>query len=370
MGILLIIIWFLPLLLVSIEFIARLFFGKQWFHQLFFFFVTVVSLIALPGFFIAMDHDQQLNDCCNNPTFSPAHRLTIYVLIVISLVAYYYSLFRKRTGAPVVEILTNCLLLIGFVLNIFIAIHIARGTEEEDFDFVFVVIGNLPVFLLFLLMMVENHRLFMKNINSYSYNESNAFNRIALSILRFQPVLKFPILLLLCAPIMGIVSGLLLLFGQKPDSIIQAFTDTYKHGFSKWDHQCDNVDCGGHFLCSVAAQGHPRLVQPKRLGVRGGRPIICNRQLLVANAFEELVEQKFPCLHYSIRRNYNRIGDVIHRHYHIFNNKLVADAVYLLMKPLEWFFLFSLYTFDKKPENRIAVQYLQAEERMKIKSEY
>lgn len=61
------------------------------------------------------------------------------------------------------------------------------------------------------------------------------------------------------------------------------------------------------------------------------------------------------------------VGGLVHRHYHIFKRKDVSDVTYLLMKPFEWAFLLTLYTFDKKPENRIAVQYLPWEERAKIK---
>ena len=35
--------------------------------------------------------------------------------------------------------------------------------------------------------------------------------------------------------------------------------------------------------------------------------------------------------------------------------------VYLLMKPLEWIFVFVLYLFDEKPEDRIGRQYLPKE---------
>lgn len=38
--------------------------------------------------------------------------------------------------------------------------------------------------------------------------------------------------------------------------------------------------------------------------------------------------------------------------------KLIADFVYILMKPLEWFFIVILYTFEQNPENRIAKQTL------------
>jgi hypothetical protein len=36
------------------------------------------------------------------------------------------------------------------------------------------------------------------------------------------------------------------------------------------------------------------------------------------------------------------------------------------MKPIEWFFLFVLYTFEERPENRIAVQYLSGKDRLQI----
>ena len=46
------------------------------------------------------------------------------------------------------------------------------------------------------------------------------------------------------------------------------------------------------------------------------------------------------------------------QYYSIFNNKYISDLIYIGMKPLELLFLLTLYTFDKKPENRIAKQYL------------
>jgi hypothetical protein len=148
--------------------------------------------------------------------------------------------------------------------------------------------------------------------------------------------------------------------------MIRAFTDTYKHGFSQLDYMCANVDCGGHFLCSVGANGHKKIVKPIRYGERNNSKIICNRQLLISNAFEELVQENFPLIHKIIRRNYNKVGKIIHKYYHIFNNKIVSDIVYILMKPLEFVFLLTLYTFDNKPENRIATQYLTANDKKKI----
>ena len=121
--------------------------------------------------------------------------------------------------------------------------------------------------------------------------------------------------------------------------------------------------CGGHFLCTIAAKGTPRLVRPIRIGVRAGRLIQCNRQLLVSNAFEELLEQKLPWLHRPVRTVYNKIGEGIHRYYTIFDRPWVSNSIYLLMKPLEWVFVIVLYLTDTDPETRVAQQYLHRDHR-------
>ena len=46
--------------------------------------------------------------------------------------------------------------------------------------------------------------------------------------------------------------------------------------------------------------------------------------------------------------------------------KWIADVVYIAMKPLEIFFLLILYSFDKKPEDRIAKQYIKGEDKLQI----
>lgn len=110
----------------------------------------------------------------------------------------------------------------------------------------------------------------------------------------------------------------------------------------------------GHYLCTVAAKGHPKLVKPIRMGIRRGAFIPVNRQLLFANAFENLLEQYIPNVHKTIRVFYDKYGYPISKH---INTKWSADLVYILMKPLEWIFLIVLYTVDKNPENRIHLQY-------------
>ena len=83
--------------------------------------------------------------------------------------------------------------------------------------------------------------------------------------------------------------------------------------------------------------------------------IVVNRQLCVANAFEQLLEERVPRFHKAVRTFYDKYGYPISRH---IRTPLAADFTYAIMKPLEWLFLAVLYTFDVKPEDRIALQYL------------
>ena len=161
----------------------------------------------------------------------------------------------------------------------------------------------------------------------------------------------------LCAlPLLGILIALLTLFGQAPDSIIQAWVETSDWTFSQ-QVAPQNIHMDQHYLCTVAAGGHRKIVKPIRVGKRHGHRVLVNRQLCVANAFEQLLEERIPRVHRIIRRFYDRFGYPIAKH---IRSPYAADVIWFLMKPLEWFFLAVLYLFDTNPENRIAVQYPHA----------
>lgn len=323
----------------------------------------IVTVVLAPISFLWALDVGKVNDCCGDSAiFAPDHRLSIYVLTFLCMAAYLYSTYRKQIATPIVEVVTNCFLLIGLILNIFVAIQIS--TEVGLF---FWLPGNVPIILLLLLVLVKNQKLLLEYLQQQKVEHQGLIQKIALRLLLLPPVFKMPLLILLSVPLTIMIVLLLLLVGQQPNSMIRAFTDTYRHGFSTLDYMCDNVNCGGHYLCSVAAKGHRGIVKPKRLGERNGEVIICNRQLLIANAFEELLEEYAPSLHGFIRKNYNKVGNLIHRYYYVFNKPLVSDVIYILMKPLEWIFLLVLYTLDKNPENRIAVQYLRKVDRSWLK---
>jgi len=348
-----------PGLIVFIDFIGFLITRKRIVAEPFILLAEAGSLFFLPYIYAGFGKE---NKCCvdeiDTAAFSPAHRLTIIVIIILSLSAYLFSKFRKHTAPPIMEVLVNVCILAGIVLNIFIGMH----TGERIYSF----FGNLPVILLGVLMLAENQQMFIRETKNNAGSYTKGFEAVASKILHLEAWIKFPVLLVLCLPALLVVTAILLLFGQKPDSIVRAFTETYKHGLSQWDYKCENVNCGGHYLCSVAANGHRRFVRPKRLGIRNGHTIICNRQLLISNAFEDLIHEKCPLFHRTIRKQYNKVGNFIHRYYGIFENKYVSDIVYILMKPLELIFIVTLYMFDRNPENRIGKQYLPGSDRLII----
>ena len=156
-------------------------------------------------------------------------------------------------------------------------------------------------------------------------------------------------------PLLIIFSIVLILFGHSPDAVIKAFTETSDWTFSQRESPpAVLIEQNGHYLFTVAANGHEKIVKPVRMGIRDNSKIVVNRQLCIANAFEQLIEERVPKIHRVIRKNYDRYGYPLSKH---INTKFQADIVYILMKPMEWLFLICLYTFDIKPENRIAMQY-------------
>ncbi|GAA4328766.1 DUF6688 domain-containing protein [Flaviaesturariibacter amylovorans] len=308
-------------------------------------------VVLLPLVFLSSFDLPEKNNCCtDSAVFAPGDRAGIYTLIFCCIAAYVYSTFRRRIAPPIPELLVNTLLLIGAGLNVFLSIHM----YAVELGSAFCVLGTVPILLLFWMRLHRNQRAVLEELRT---NErARPAHNLLHSVFRNQATATAA-LLLLALPLTLLFTLILYLLGQEPDTLSRAFSETYKHGFSRLDHECANVDCGGHYLCSVAALGHPRLVRPLRYGWRRGGRIICNRQLLVSNAFEELVAERAPSLHRAVRRRYDRVGSLIHRHYGIFRVRLVSDAVYLLMKPLEWSFLFVLYCCDHAPERRIARQY-------------
>ena len=134
----------------------------------------------------------------------------------------------------------------------------------------------------------------------------------------------------------------------------KVFTETTTWRFSTETHP-PFLDHQGHYLCTVAVCGDPKVVKPLRLGRRHGHEIIVNRQLLIANAFEELIQENMPLVHRMVRGLYDQYGYPLSKK---ITSQRGSNLVYRLMKPLEYFFLICLYLFSTKPEEKIAGQYI------------
>lgn len=157
--------------------------------------------------------------------------------------------------------------------------------------------------------------------------------------------------------LIAILEIIFIIVGQGADAPIKAFTDTAGWTFSQ-QIPPPPIDYDGHYLCTIAAGGHKEVVKPLRYGTRRGETIIVNRQLCIANAFEEYIQEKAPKFHKLVRTLYDKHGYPISKH---ITTPYRADAIYIIMKPLEWLFLLFLYMFDLRPEQRIRRQYAYVE---------
>src|SRR5699024_6584727 len=69
--------------------------------------------------------------------------------------------------------------------------------------------------------------------------------------------------LILVIPLLGIIIAILLLFGQEPNSIVKAWTETADWTMSQ-KIAPQNIQYDEHYLCTVAAGGHTKVVKPIR----------------------------------------------------------------------------------------------------------
>lgn len=294
--------------------------------------------------------------------FSRAHLPTILVLMAVGLLSYAYLKSKKEKAAPLAAVLSMSGVYIGILVNLAVMIQLFGSAEESFTNF-------MPGDVLLMLLLPFNYLLLAGNLliqvvrgqsrrltdrkEAPGYSEESRFLNDCNRILADSGNWAL-FALLLTLPMLCIIIIVLLLFGQRPDSAIRAFTETSDWALST-KVSPPPVVYDSHYLCTVAMQGHKELVKPQRMGIRRGEKIMVNRQLCVANAFEQLLEERTPRFHRALRNFYDTYGYPVSRH---IRTPFCADAVYLIMKPLEWLFVIALYLFDEKPENRIARQYL------------
>lgn len=283
---------------------------------------------------------------------SGEHRPTVYCIFMLGVLGYFLIKFMGKKLSPLLKVFSMALIYLGDILCIVFLLQLSGFLFCEEGNIIFTIYAALvPINYLIGSVALLFEVLYYENWEEKIYKSSflNSINKFAANC-RHKGILAF----ILALPVLALCIMVLCLFGQQPDSIIKAFTET-----SDWllstKISPPPVEYDGHYLCTVSLRGHKKLVKPLRYGLRGGKRIVVNRQLCVANAFEELIAEKTPRFHRALRGFYDKYGYPISRY---IKTALAADIVYLIMKPLEWIFIFTLYLFDKKPENRIARQYL------------
>ncbi|WP_437313115.1 DUF6688 family protein [Sorangium sp. So ce385] len=329
----------------------------------------VLALVLLPAWGMAYSHDAnhacEVQACDAGTTaFRPLAEPEVYGLLALhALTALAYATSRRRPAAlpGPAELAIHAALLLGLALHALLAVHFGP----------WVVAGLLvpPLFLpciapaiTIVLYAVElRARLVRRGV------EASAPAPLAAADAAYRagppqvplpppPTIHRPTLwrALAASPVLlGVHAVVHAAWLGHPSAALQVFTRTCGYTLSQLPVVELPGDC--HYLCTVAARGHAWLVRPIRLGRRGGTPILVNRQLAIANAFEDLLHERWPRFGRAARRLYDRLGLPVSRY---IRAAWAADLVYLAMKPLEWAFYLALLLLDPRaPEARIDRMY-------------
>jgi len=306
-----------------------------------------ILLFAI-SFDVAGEWYEQVDTTQYHSTLSSEYWVIDWI-IFFGFIGYFILLYVKADRLPpLTAALAISFLILLNVIQIAYAIQISKNVDGAE---LYVYHANILLLSARVIYrhMKETAEMFRERVSS---NEDHKMiSRIYNVIDRLS---KYSILIFIVLFfVIAVIEILFVLLGQGLDAPVKAFTETADWTFSK-QIPPPPLEHEGHYLCTVAAGGHGKIVKPLRLGTRRNETIVVNRQLCVANAFEELIQERTPGLHRKIRGAYDKYGYPLSRK---ITTPLRADIIYFLMKPLEWIFLIYLYVFDLRPEKRIAGQY-------------
>ena len=274
------------------------------------------------------------------------HRLIYMIFFVLYHIFLLLLWVRKSALPPLILALGLCVLYIGLFFNGVLILQILGSQEGAG------ILTCFPAFSLLLgLGIIIRTFIDLPKSLSFSSSKHQWLNKINEKLSTKSALFCSSVIAIL--PVFVLVTLILILFGDDYDAVSKALTETTTWGFSQHDHP-PHLPHQGHYLCTVAACGSPQLVKPLLWGIRGKQRIIVNRQLQIANAFEELIADLSPTLHRFIRKNYDRYGYDLSKK---IKSRWASNLTYILMKPLEWGFLLCLYTFCLRPEEKIRRQY-------------
>lgn len=267
---------------------------------------------------------------------------------------------KSEKKPPLVSAFSVASVILLNIVQIVYAVQISKSVLDDSFYLLFFYVYHFNIFILSVSAVKKQMNQQLQIFKQMYHREErdvlpksmNSFmNWLYLSV---NNISRYSGLIFICFFfLIAILEIIFILAGQGADAPIKAFTDTADWTFSK-QIPPPPIDHQGHYLCTVAAGGHKKIVKPLRYGTRRGAIIVVNRQLCIANAFEDYIQEKLPKIHRIIRGVYDKYGYPISKY---ITTPLRADIIYFIMKPLEWAFLVFLYLFDIGPEQRISRQY-------------
>lgn len=327
--------------------------------------MVILLSYALVAFIMAMNgHSTPYYrdiDPLAEPCYSPisyAHSGPLIVLHLAALLSMLAVYFRGDEWPPIQITVYLMFIVVGVVIHAQFLYQVSNHDTSRIYGLgsthyagwymafypALLIVSSIGI----IVRMVRNKARLNRTVQ-YNNKWLNAINR---QLIRVN---NLPLIaVLLSVPFLLLVVLVLILFGQDVESFPAVYTETATWKLSQCLHPPTIDDRHGHYLCTVAALGSPELVRPIGIGQRHGRPIIVNRQLQIANAFEFMVEQVSPATHRVIRGYYDRYGLNLSKK---IDTERLSNLTYVLMKPLEWFFLLALYAYYSRPEKVIGRQY-------------
>lgn len=360
------IMFLLPWILVVLDIIFAVKKKKKLIFEIIAFGIGYIYMAICWSIWFPLPYDEPINLYGFEKAHEPINTDYILTLVVIAGLGFLFYLilkFGRKHMAPLAKVFCIAGIYGGVLIHLMFLFQLLCGTYPEGMS-IFSAWSANGVYIICecvvpILFLIHVAKLFWELVKEQADIQKEVIyqNRFLATCNQFlcKGTNMYWVALILMLPLYGIVIVVLCLFGQKPDSVIEAFTKT-----SDWVLSTEiappPIEEDAHYLCTVSLQGHKKLVKPIRYGIRRGKRIVVNRQLCVANAFEQLLEERTPGFHRTVRNFYDKYGYPISLW---ITNPWSADVVYILMKPLEWIFVIILYLFDEKPENRICRQYLQ-----------
>ena len=361
----------LPFILIALDIVFAVKKKERPIFEIIAFFIGSIYMILAYGIWELPSYKTPLNAWGGDSVHEPISTEFWPAILLIALWgfgSYMILKFKRKSLPPLVEVFLLAGVYAGCAFDLVFLFQLLMGADPQPYMeegvnhvfrmnssdyFVMACLCVVPVLFLIhcvqlMVLLVKEKALKQESI----HYENKVLERVNLFLLKGANLFFVAVAALL--PVLFLLVIILVLFGQQPDSFILAFTKTSDWILSK-EIAPPPVAYDTHYLCTVSLRGHRKLVKPIRYGIRRGEKIVVNRQLCVANAFEQLIEERTPCFHRTVRSFYDTYGYPVSKH---IKSAWSADITYLIMKPLEWIFLVVLYLFDEKPEDRICRQYL------------